>query len=1130
MADGFLNFDTKINESGFNKGIDKLNGAAKSGASAVGKTLAGMGAALGAAMAVSGIAVTGLTKSFLDLAQSTREYREDQAKLDAAFITAGFTTEQAGEAYKSFYSILGEEDRSVEAVNHLAKLCSSEEELARWTDIAAGVWATFGDSLPIEGLTEAANETAKTGQLTGVLADALNWAGVSEDTFQASLDSCSSEQERAALITDTLNGLYTEASANYKKLNGDVMDAQRAQAELTDAYAQLGAIAEPVMTMLKSSAANTLQALIPFAEVLSTGLQEGLKSVSGYVQGFAQGLGGLGEALQTGGIQGFLSALGEAVPALQGVTALMGELAAKLQGMSGGELAQLTQELSGIGGAAAGLYALSQAVPVVVSAVDGINGKIGGASEAVQGFAESLIDAGGKSKTFGEAMKSMGTLSSVFLKSLSFVGGAGIIVAGLGLLYGAFGDQIDQILMLVQTKGPQIITNLANGIVSALPELIAQGSVMIQHLLEAVTANIPAIVSGGVRIVSTLVSGIAGQLPALVPVAVRMLLTFAQSLIANLPQLVNSGMQLIAGLAEGLVNSIPLLIAAIPELIQTLVSGFISNYSNFLTVGFELIATLASGIIKAVPDLLALIPEIFRAFARAIQETDWVAVGKQVMEAVIDGIKSIGSSIGSVLKTLFVGSEASAKEEGKKTGEGYAKGVESAKGSASSSAKAVAQEAANSFSTGLNSGTENAVTAASNLGNAANTGLQLSNMPLAFSADAQAAVDGVGNALNTGSFASNFAAMNLGSAANSGLQFANMAGSFSMDAQAAVNGVTNTLNLNSGNALLAGQNIGTNANTGLDLSNMGGNYSSEGTQAVTELIGAMAGGSGSVAGTAGDIGNAAGASLAGSSLTPESARLGTEAMNGLVNAINSANGTLTSAGTQAGNSILQGLKTANIAQKSRTEGQDFAKALADAIKSGSGSVRSAASSLASAAANAVNSAGLDSAGHNAGVSFSTGLANGIRAGQGGVAAAAAEVARAAVNAANANLKINSPSKVAAEIGEMFDAGIGVGLADHLGLVKTGVTGVTKAMDAGAKAALNRLQSRAASGPVLPVSSSQSGPRQSAVDYQSLLNEWEIRQRRLNQQRDDRPIILNGRNLNRAAKTPGGKIGGAVAVS
>ncbi len=88
----------------------------------VGSVVKGMGVAIGAAVVAAGAALAGLTKSFLDLAESTREYREDQAKLDAAFITAGFTTDQAGEAYKSFYSILGEEDRSVEAVNHLAQL------------------------------------------------------------------------------------------------------------------------------------------------------------------------------------------------------------------------------------------------------------------------------------------------------------------------------------------------------------------------------------------------------------------------------------------------------------------------------------------------------------------------------------------------------------------------------------------------------------------------------------------------------------------------------------------------------------------------------------------------------------------------------------------------------------------------------------------------------------------------------------------------------------------------------------------------------------------------------------------------------------------------------------------------
>jgi len=151
----------------------------------IGTAVKGMAVTVGAATVAAGAALVGLTKKFLELAESTREYREDQAKLDTAFTTAGFTAEQAGNAYTDFYSILGEEDRSVEAVNHLAKLCKSEQQLSQWTDIAAGVWATFGDSLPIEGLTEASNETAKTGKLTGVLADALNWAGISEDDFQS---------------------------------------------------------------------------------------------------------------------------------------------------------------------------------------------------------------------------------------------------------------------------------------------------------------------------------------------------------------------------------------------------------------------------------------------------------------------------------------------------------------------------------------------------------------------------------------------------------------------------------------------------------------------------------------------------------------------------------------------------------------------------------------------------------------------------------------------------------------------------------------------------------------------------------------------------------------------------------
>ena len=94
--------------------------------------------------------------SLVALADETREYRDDMAKLETAFTTAGHTTDTASKTYEDFYAILGESDRSVEAVNHLAELTENSEELSKWQTIAAGVTAKFGDSLPIEGLTEAA--------------------------------------------------------------------------------------------------------------------------------------------------------------------------------------------------------------------------------------------------------------------------------------------------------------------------------------------------------------------------------------------------------------------------------------------------------------------------------------------------------------------------------------------------------------------------------------------------------------------------------------------------------------------------------------------------------------------------------------------------------------------------------------------------------------------------------------------------------------------------------------------------------------------------------------------------------------------------------------------------------------
>jgi gas vesicle protein len=187
-------------------------------------------------------------------------------KLESAFQTAGHSSEVAKKTYSDLNAVLGDTGQAVEASQHLAVLAKNEKDLSTWTDICTGVYATFGESLPIEGLSEAANETAKTGTLTGGLTDALNWAGISEEKFQEKLDACTNEQERQKLIMDTLNKTYKDASDQYQETNKDVIESQKAQERLTDAFAEIGRVGEPILTRIKDKVAEMVEAAVPHLE------------------------------------------------------------------------------------------------------------------------------------------------------------------------------------------------------------------------------------------------------------------------------------------------------------------------------------------------------------------------------------------------------------------------------------------------------------------------------------------------------------------------------------------------------------------------------------------------------------------------------------------------------------------------------------------------------------------------------------------------------------------------------------------------------------------------------------------------------------------------------------------------
>lgn len=288
---------------------------------------------LAAVAAAAAAVVAGL----IGAAESTREYRTEMGKLDTAFTTNGHSSESATKAYKELQSVIGETDQAVEAANHLAQLTDNEKDLAQWTgDILPGVFATFGASLPIEGLTEAANETAKVGQVTGPLADALNWAAAegenfgvtlkentkenkewneaveaatnAEELFNLALSECTTEQERQALITETLSRLYGDASESYKETNAEVIRANEANEAWMSSLADVGGAIEPIITDVKMLGAGLLSDVVP-------GVQQLAEAFRGLLSGDAGAADAIGEAL-SGVITGLLEKVTELAPTL----------------------------------------------------------------------------------------------------------------------------------------------------------------------------------------------------------------------------------------------------------------------------------------------------------------------------------------------------------------------------------------------------------------------------------------------------------------------------------------------------------------------------------------------------------------------------------------------------------------------------------------------------------------------------------------------------------------------------------------------------------------------------------------------------------------------------------------------
>ncbi|MBF0714490.1 hypothetical protein HZY83_07355 [Gemella sp. GH3] len=257
-----------------------------------------------------------------------------------------------------------------------------------------------------------------------------------------------------------------------------------------------------------------------------------------------------------------------------------------------------------------------------VSAMYGVISSIGGAilvlagkvpilKKAFASVVNIFIGLKGFILTLIPALQGVGgavTAASIAIMKFAIAPAAiiGVGLAALGLLNSQFGTQINQILQVAITKGPQIITNLVQGITSRLPDLINSGVELVQKLAQVIVANAPAIIQGASSIIQQLVMGVAQNLPSLLASGIEIIGSILMGVSGEIPKILMAGVQLIGQLIVGIVTNLPKILQIGISVIGNFISGLVQQLPTLLYQGVLFIGQLIAGIASSLPQILAM--------------------------------------------------------------------------------------------------------------------------------------------------------------------------------------------------------------------------------------------------------------------------------------------------------------------------------------------------------------------------------------------------------------------------------------------------------------------------------------------------------------------------------------------
>lgn len=588
------------------KPIEQVEDAAEDAGDALrdaGKDASHFGDMLKAGAIVEG--VSGLVDSMSQLADETREYQRIMGSLEVSSERAGYSAEETADTYRQLYGVLGDDQTAATTTANLQALGFAQEDLKDLTNAAIGAWATYGDSIPIDGLAESINETIQAGQVTGNFADVLNWAGTSEDDFNAKLENAADSTERANIVMEELarQGLV-EAGEAWQKNNESLVESNQAAADFQDTMAEMSERILPVLTSVKQGITDLLNSLL---EVVDGG---DFSSFSGVI---TRGLEQLTETV----IPSIVSFLREAIPKIVEVIPEIATAVVKAIFSIGGQL--LDAGISLIEYIAEGI---ENGLPQLVSSIPH-------AIEMVVGSASNNIP-----ELLEKGVQIANSLINGFISAIPN------LIQGLPSIISTISTFVATSIPYFIQAGAQILQNLVSGIVTAFPLIIEGLTQVVDAIVLFFTENAPQLLEQGIQLVQNLISGIVDAIPMLLEELPQIIYSFTTTISENLPSVMDSGKQMLRSLIDGILQTVSELVENLPSVIDAVVSFITDNLPIMIQQGVEILLSIITGILDTIPDLISGVGEVVSNIINFISENlpSILKAGIEILKSLISGI------------------------------------------------------------------------------------------------------------------------------------------------------------------------------------------------------------------------------------------------------------------------------------------------------------------------------------------------------------------------------------------------------------------------------------------------------------------------------------------------------------